>query len=70
MTNGMKTSEFWLSVAVALAGLALVIAGIILGRDIIVAAGAAQQLGAAAGYALGRSGTKAPRPYLPPSGRL
>ena len=70
MTPGMRTSEFWLAVLVVSIGAGMVVAGAILGRDSLIAAGTLQQSAVALAYTLGRSKTKAPRPYLPPRGTM
>jgi len=70
VSPGFKSTEFWFAALAGFAGAALVFLGVERGHDTYVVVGAAQQALVAVGYSLGRSKTKAPRPYLPPSGRL
>lgn len=68
MTLGMKSTEFWFLVALAVSGAALVVVGLVRHADVAVVVGGAQQAAVGVAYALGRSRVKSPRPYLPPSG--
>ncbi len=70
MTQGARSTEFWLVVAVILFGAWLCVSGLALGRDLVVLAGAGLVAVTTAGYAHSRGKTKSPRPYLPHSGSL
>jgi uncharacterized membrane protein len=66
---GRLSTEFWLSVALVVVGLALIAFGLVLRDALIVAVGAGEQTAAVVGYAYSRGKFKG-RPYLPPAGRV
>lgn len=70
MTQGARSTEFWSSLAAFIFGAALAVAGVVLARDVAVASGAFVVASVSVGYAHSRGKTKAPRPHLPPAGRI
>ena len=74
MTPGARSTEFWLAAGGVLFGALLCMAGLVLARDVAIASGALLQATVVVGYAHSRgrwkSAKDAPRPYLPPAGRL
>jgi hypothetical protein len=69
MTPGARSSEFWMSVVAFLWGGALAAVGILWGWEVLLVSGVALQALVAVGYQHSRGRSKAPRPFLPPSGR-
>lgn len=70
MTAGARSTEFWLALFGVAVGVGIAVTGVVSGRDLLVAVGALEQAAIVVGYAHSRGTTKAPRPYLPPAGRL
>jgi hypothetical protein len=70
MTQGARSTEFWLAVGTYWVGVAVIGIGVLQSRDLLACAGCAVVALASVAYSHGRATTKAPRPYLPPTGRL
>lgn len=65
MTQGMKTSEFWLALGGQLIGLALVLLGVFRNQQTLVELGVMLLGGAGVGFAVSRGLAKINQPALP-----